>query len=583
MNQKVDLAEIMALAEKIATTRDIVMNDLNTISKHINKFAAMESFTGDSATSVKNYLANVHQIIIASFQQLFIHLHESLERNMDHFQSNVDASESARISSWYLEGLKREFETIFTFLRGHAEESSNIIDSVSPLVYITNPSFSATDMSKETLHQTIHYLNINLDVFANQHIDPQTKELLHHINLLMNELKSRTGEARFVHTRTTSIISLKEMLFLDGGLFPSLLEKVAKDEVLNADEREMLYNFFQNIYLDKNMKEEIEDIATFITGENIDKLKERLNAKVVITKDTLEEEMTNIQAYLYLGNARPSQSYLNNDTRAKLKTYLILLHHYYTTMENNIIVTVDKLEYKKNREDIPSHYLFSALQTAKYNIDEDVMDKQRFREWVFDSENYTVNNYSLSEITYYVGTDAASDRINQPLNEIKDQQATYTSDFLTKKFIGNVFSKVMSTLKAGDAVDIVKSASEYGSVKSELDQKIAVEKILLASSRLNLEFTLSKSHSVPSAGETLDMQLYPTDKTYEMIERWKEVFSSNREIPYLNKLIQTDDWFKIADYLEKIKLKYGSDLTNYIQDGILKDGTMVDDLVKEAD
>ncbi|MFD2131868.1 hypothetical protein ACFSKI_11690 [Pseudogracilibacillus auburnensis] len=132
-------------------------------------------------------------------------------------------------------------------------------------------------------------------------------------------------------------------------------------------------------------------------------------------------------------------------------------------------------------------------------------------------------------------------------------------------------------------MDIVKSASEYGSVKSELDQKIAVEKILLASSRLNLEFTLSKSHSVPSAGETLDMQLYPTDKTYEMIERWKEVFSSNREIPYLNKLIQTDDWFKIADYLEKIKLKYGSDLTNYIQDGILKDGTMVDDLVKEAD
>lgn len=79
------------------------------------------------------------------------------------------------------------------------------------------------------------------------------------------------------------------------------------------------------------------------------------------------------------------------------------------------------------------------------------------------------------------------------------------------------------------------------------------------------------------------MQLYPTDKTYEMIERWKEVFSSNREIPYLNELIQTDDWFKIADYLEKIKLKYGSDLTNYIQDGILRDGKTVKDIAHETE
>ncbi|MEI3612514.1 T7SS effector LXG polymorphic toxin [Pseudogracilibacillus sp. SO30301A] len=107
MNKKVDLIEINALSKKVATAKEVVVSDLNTVSACIDQLSSMESFQGETANSAKQYFSYSHQTIIASFQHIFINIHENLKDHIDTFQTNVDTSESARLLSHYLEELKK--------------------------------------------------------------------------------------------------------------------------------------------------------------------------------------------------------------------------------------------------------------------------------------------------------------------------------------------------------------------------------------------------------------------------------------------------------------------------------------------
>src|SRR5690625_3573379 len=61
-------------------------------------------------------------------------------------------------------------------------------------------------------------------------------------------------------------------------------------------ERDEQYDYIQNVLLDGKKGKEIKKIASFMNENDIDKLTERLNEKVVISADTLEEEIAMIEA-----------------------------------------------------------------------------------------------------------------------------------------------------------------------------------------------------------------------------------------------------------------------------------------------
>src|SRR5690625_208434 len=89
-------------------------------------------------------------------------------------------------------------------------------------------------------------------------------------------------------------------------------------------ERDEQYDYIQNVLLDAKKRKEIKKIASFMNENEVYKLTERLNEKVVISADTLEQEIAMIEAYVFTGDKRPSELDVERDTKEKLETYLIL-------------------------------------------------------------------------------------------------------------------------------------------------------------------------------------------------------------------------------------------------------------------
>src|SRR5699024_10900702 len=87
-----------------------------------------------------------------------------------------------------------------------------------------------------------------------------------------------------------------------------------------------------------------------------------------------------------------------------------------------------------------------------------------------------------------------------------------------------------------------------------------------AAIRLDLEFAISNNRSIPASSEKLEVQLYPKDKTFNILARWQEVHTTNPEISYPKEFIQSQDWYKINEKLYDVELKYRSDLIDYIID-----------------
>lgn len=213
MNQKVGIAEVIALSKKVTTAKDKVVTDLDAVSKSIDDIVAMEDFTGEAAASVKNYFTDVHQTISSAFQQLFIEIHENLEKHIENFQSSVDESDVARIERAYIEDEKEDIQTNYTNLQEQAWEVAEIIEGVSDITNITIPRLSYAETAKDEAIETMEGIETNLDTFTSQGKNEQVEEMLHHINVQMKALKTQSGESRFnyVESASPSLSSLSSL------------------------------------------------------------------------------------------------------------------------------------------------------------------------------------------------------------------------------------------------------------------------------------------------------------------------------------------------------------------------------------
>lgn len=385
MNLKADMQEAIALSDKVSTAQDKVVTEFNEVSSGIDDIINMDEFSGQAAVSAKGYFENVHQTTVLAFQQLMIEIDKNLKNHINTFHSDVDTSESARVFKHYLEEVKEEIETPFKSLVETNEEVVRTIDDVADIVSVTKPNISLPQSDKDSIVELIEELIANLGTYTTISND-RVKEMIHHVKALMKEIQSYKGEERFKNVDKSELVDpIRKIMMDEGGIFESLLDKIASNEPLTTKEQSLLYYIFQNVVLTDDTKEEINDITNFMTEENIDKLKDRLNEKVVFSRGTLEREIAIIEAYLYLGGGmKPGHTEILSEDRAKLEAYLMLLKNYENTMGDNTVIIVDRLEYESERTidgkktGVTGHFIFSALQTAEYDVDESLMSEQRF-------------------------------------------------------------------------------------------------------------------------------------------------------------------------------------------------------------
>jgi len=460
------------------------------------------------------------------------------------------------------------------------EEVTRTIDDVADLVSVTKPNISLPQSDKDSIVELIEELIANLETYTTLS-NERVKEMIHHVKALMKEIQSYKGEERFKNVNKNELVDpIREIMMDEGGIFETLLEKVANNEPLTPKEQSLLYYIFQNVVLTDDTKEEINDITDYMTEENIDKLKDRLNEKVVFSRGTLEREIAIIEAYLYLGGGmKPGQTEILSEDRAKLEAYLMLLKNYENTMSDNTVIIVDRLEYESERTidgektGVQGHFIFSALQTAEYNVDESLMNEQQFRDWRFNpDDHFLAKEYSLFDISYYEGTDAISEKSKDDIAHLTDEKTTYTADFITKKVLGKVVSEAASALKVGELFSLATDVGEHNAGYKELSNDITVKEGMDAAVRLGMEFGISETRNIPGPGtpDVNSVQLVPTDKTFETIERWQSTQKDYPHIEFPEGAFLSQNWYEVSKALDKIKDEYGKDATDYLRDEILK-------------
>ncbi|MBP1970601.1 hypothetical protein J2Z83_002737 [Virgibacillus natechei] len=333
----------------------------------------------------------------------------------------------------------------------------------------------------------------------------------------------------------------------------------------------MLFTYFRNEYLNAGREDELQEITKSISEDKIDELKERLNNKVITSKEKLEEEMVMIYAYLYMGDKGVEGIDVERDDRAKFDAYLILLNNYHSAMDDNVVAEVDMLNYEKDPNDISGHFFETALQTAEFDpASREVMSEEEFRDYKFDPNNPIVKTFDLTEVTYY--SSASSTALYQHLaNEgLAEKEANYTSNFITEEVINRIISEV------GKGADSIQTWIEFQSGKQELEEAITIGDSQKAAAFLGMEFSISQNRSVPGLQHGTDVQLYPTETTYAIVDRWQTVHEINSSIPYPKNHIASQNWYKVSDFLSDNNTQIDDDILDYITNETPSDNPTVE-------
>ncbi|MEI3614655.1 hypothetical protein [Pseudogracilibacillus sp. SO30301A] len=180
--------------------------------------------------------------------------------------------------------------------------------------------------------------------------------------------------------------------------------------------------------------------------------------------------------------------------------------------------------------------------------------------------------YSLFDISYYGGTDSTSDKIEDDIAPLKEKETTYTADFITKKVLRKIVSEAESALKTGELFRFDKNVSEHNAGYKDLTNDITVKEGMEAATKLGMEFGIAETRNIPRPGtpDVNAVQLVPTNKTFETIERWQSTQKDYPHIDFPEEAFLTQNWYEVSEALAKIKKKYGEKATDYLRDEILE-------------
>ncbi len=215
MTFKVDLSEVNSMADKIKATSNVLEKDLHNVTRQLDELIALDSFQGDTATHAKKYFESVHQTAIHSIQLIAHQLASNIEMHIDTFNEDVDTSVTAKIEYNYLQDVKENIQTHHEDIEDSVQNVAHTIDEISDIITIDHPPLSDIQTSKDNADQTVDQLTNNVELFTEKGTDQdaEMKEMLHHLETLIAEASTNTGESNFSNVQPSSIA--EPISFLD--------------------------------------------------------------------------------------------------------------------------------------------------------------------------------------------------------------------------------------------------------------------------------------------------------------------------------------------------------------------------------
>lgn len=595
MSHKVDISEVHDFSDDLQEASEDIRSSLIKVKKGIETIDGMSSFSGKAAKEAKYYFNDLHQTILGSFRGVFSDLEENLNSHLKTFSSNVDSDESAVIKRDYLQDVKEDINEVFDDLNEQDEAISETIQKVSDITSAAPPSFSDVSQTKKDAEKKVRELDEDLSSFTNEGEKVDTKEVLHQIEAVMNSAKTSEGKARFADFEGASQIS--ELAKLNNynsnkrkermEMAEALADKLSGGKTLSYTEREILYQYIQNEELDTKDRAQVNEIAIFIEHDN-EKLKEYINEEVLASEKSLEEEIHLLEKYLFAGNERPSDLQGDTGDRVRLRSYLDILKNHRTAINE----VSEEMDWNRSKGDpllarveyanfeIRGDSQFSGYGHMESDITIDLYQDTSgnhgiSREEFLDSEMPIAVRRNHSEIEYYYGQDAVTNRIDKEELDLEKEVDTMTGQFIGSQLLGMALNPV------GNAA---MSFGKFQADKNEKEQQLTIYRLEKTANRFNLEIQMN-TRDVPGSTKNIQAQLHPTEETYEQIERWQAVHQEEPDFPYDGALIRDQDWNGMyelfhGDNDEEIKLNEDElNLYNYILDGTESDHSTVQKLI----
>ncbi|WP_424475229.1 T7SS effector LXG polymorphic toxin [Oceanobacillus kimchii] len=576
-----DVEHIFTEFEKTLTDVSKVAEQISSVESAIKSFHNTdESFKGKMADSMRAYYYDCHLPFLEFLQKSLEDVKAKLKQMKEVIQE-FEPHSQGYINEDFLSGeLKSGFDKARDVTVQLTEETNDILRGVRDIIDLSPIDDSlfidSIEKGKTKVDKIVERLH-EVDK-QGQKILEGTREDLDAMMKYLSDLvgKVKNGSIVIENYSMLSAINLDgyqaliekvhgENVFY-GAEIEAIMEKVNIDEDENGNivnissvplsdrEKDLLYEYIQNIYLTDDQKKHFESIPGLMNEQNIDELKNYLNDNVVISQENLANELMLLEMYLYTGSNNLREAHLEDpNIKRNLITYSLLLNDYIGAIGKNEIINISKLEYKSDYAEKTSYHVSSSLEKAVFSPShQKIMSEGEFRDFMFESENMIATHNHGTEITYY-GTGKGSEFFNQTLNEeTKKERANYSKNYWINWAADTASSAVATAYKLSIPLKVLSTGVDYYKGREKLDDNITIEEAMEVGLDIRLEVGVSSVKSTDGKDEKNLLSFYPSEETYKLLDRWKEISVNNPDVKYPTESIATEDWNTVVSELDKI-------------------------------
>lgn len=348
------------------------------------------------------------------------------------------------------------------------------------------------------------------------------------------------------------INQLNAAIFDDKQMVEMIIKKLENDNALSPAERELLYKYIHEVVFDKDDHAYIKKISRFMEYDK-ENLEKHINEVVLESEASLEREILLLELYLFSGNERPGGLQGNRNERIKLHSYLDLLKNYHIAINE----VRHEMEWAQDK-DVP---LLARIEYLDFNFDEspirghsksditiDIYQNERLsseltREEFLALENLLTVRRNASEVDYFFGSDGVTDLKEKHKLKLEDELSVHTQQYITGELFGLALRGGW-----GAAYSFISSVGGHAAEHYEKQERLTFEKLEQTAIDFHLELQVN-TRDVPGSTQDIQVQIHPTEETFNLVERWKTIHQIDGTFPYPKDELQKQNWSGINEFL----------------------------------
>ncbi|WP_080875314.1 hypothetical protein [Oceanobacillus timonensis] len=266
--------------------------------------------------------------------------------------------------------------------------------------------------------------------------------------------------------------------------------------------------------LETDIEEELEKRVSLFKGDTYEPLKEKLNEDVLTSKENLEEELATV-AYSTCIDVEESS------IESYDKVYFSMLEYFHTYMmsNNKEALTIEEINHKGR-----------AFTDYAINI---VLDDGRQAD-IFRFDPFTYSGDVLSKL--------------DDETVMESSEELYASEMKTD-FIDRIFSGLENPLNAAFYnIPNILEEKDLEKWEPDLDKNADASKFWHLHAII-IDGDIKEQNLLSKKENWRDTKIYPSYRTYNMIERLEDVHDISSDIPYPKEALENEEWFKATDYM----------------------------------